>query len=523
MEPLHHDMTEGNKPSFDLDVLLVHPPANPYPSPSHTEIGVFDADTGYTQQFASVSTGLLSMAATLEEQGFKTIILNLAEIAHAQQEKFAIETWLNGCNAPIIGISLHWWVHAWGALETARLLRKHLPKTFIVFGGLTASLFCDEILDIEPAVDAVLQGEADESLPLLAKTLLETFGKHHSPIPGLRMRNENGSRLRSAPPQPPELHAIHFSRTDLVFPGRLHDDRGNVTMFRGCPKACNYCGAGRQAYSACMGCKSVRSLPSEIVVNQLRNLQANGKKRLYLYGDPRLQDSKYIEELLERIHSESWTSRLVIEFFFPATDQYLNQWHKAAPDIEATFSPESGSETVRSAMGRHYSNADALRHCEMVAERGIPQSTYFMMCLTEQGPTEIEEDLAFAERVLDIFLKGNNPGNLHHDVIPFTLLQLPDPGSLAFLDPVAHGYRLTVNTLANIVDMLRSERWEDVIGYTTNWFPDKSFIVESFVSVCKKRAGLYLDRGVISDQEYDTHMESYSKKLKVINSSIAEV
>lgn len=160
-------------------MLFVHPPANINGS-NHT----LDADTNFTEQYVSIPTGVFSMADNVSKAGYSVRILNLGERIYLSNDSLENEVrkMLKEFQPTVVGIDCHWMIHAAGAIETARLIRKYCPSTYIVLGGLTASFFTDQILygyswvypykeDFD--VTFVLQGECDVAIVKLLDAIIK--------------------------------------------------------------------------------------------------------------------------------------------------------------------------------------------------------------------------------------------------------------------------------------------------------------------------------------------------------------
>ncbi|MFH1981269.1 MAG: radical SAM protein [Pseudomonadota bacterium] len=148
----------------------------------------------------------------------------------------------------LIGISALFTAYCQEALDTAAAVRKVCPKAFIVMGGHHATEMANAVL-AHPAPDAVLRGEGEVGMPLLARMLKD--GMDIDAIPGIVLRAaEPDARIpppavmstpdRYPPPSLSRFHARHYRRA-----GRI-----SVTLVtsRGCPMACSYCATGRHSY-----------------------------------------------------------------------------------------------------------------------------------------------------------------------------------------------------------------------------------------------------------------------------------
>jgi radical SAM superfamily enzyme YgiQ (UPF0313 family) len=110
--------------------------------------------------FEMYPIGFMTMSAHLEEVGYRTRIVNLA-VRMLQSNKFDAERMIQKLDAKVFAIDLHWMPHAHGALEVAKLVKKHHPDAIVELGGFTASYFHEELIQ-RPEVDMVMRGDSTE-------------------------------------------------------------------------------------------------------------------------------------------------------------------------------------------------------------------------------------------------------------------------------------------------------------------------------------------------------------------------
>ena len=87
--------------------------------------------------------GLTSIAEYLERAGYRVRLVNLAG-RMLRDKSFSAEAMLKRLRAPLFGIDLHWMVHCHGAIEVAKLVKKHHPEAKVVFGGVPGDRLCAE-------------------------------------------------------------------------------------------------------------------------------------------------------------------------------------------------------------------------------------------------------------------------------------------------------------------------------------------------------------------------------------------
>ena len=140
---------------------------------------------------------------------------------------------------------------------------------------------------------------------------------------------------------------------------------------------------------------------------------------------------------------------------------------RAIPKYNIQISPESHDEEVRRAFGRTYGNDQLERFIDDALELGCHRlDLFFMIGLPKQTPESVRETVRYCEHLLDRFGR-RYPGRLDLFISP--LAPFLDPGSRAFEDPEAHGYRVFHRTLEEHRQALLSPSWKYTLNYETVW------------------------------------------------------
>jgi len=169
---------------------------------------------------------------------FKHFGAGFERIGHAARDSGAF----------LVGISSLFTAYSEEALETARIVRSFHPTCKIVMGGHHPTEMPERVMECE-AVDYVIRGEGEVSLPALAKALKE--GSGIEAVPGLVRRLADGS-IGSPPPALMEnpgdypLPAVHL--LNQRFYRRGQRPGAVIVASRGCPLRCTYCSVGASSY-----------------------------------------------------------------------------------------------------------------------------------------------------------------------------------------------------------------------------------------------------------------------------------
>ncbi|MBF0100176.1 MAG: B12-binding domain-containing radical SAM protein [Desulfobacterales bacterium] len=157
-------------------------------------------------------------------------------IAHVARESSAF----------LIGISSLFTAYSDIALKTAEIIKDTYPRAKIVLGGHHPTHFPEHVMESK-AIDFVLRGEGEVSMPLLASRLKGK--KDISDVPGIVYRQPNGKLIINEPAYIENLDDMPLPAFHLInhsYYQRNHRNSAVVVASRGCPLSCSYCAMGSQ-------------------------------------------------------------------------------------------------------------------------------------------------------------------------------------------------------------------------------------------------------------------------------------
>jgi len=148
----------------------------------------------------------------------------------------------------LVGISSLFTPYIREAIQTAETVKACHPDCKIVLGGHHPSAMPQSVME-SSAVDFVVRGEGEVSMPLLAKTVSE--GGRYDSIPGLVFRQKKGTIRINSParmrhPDDYPLPAIHL--LNHRFYNRNKRGAMVIVAGRGCPMKCTYCSVGARSH-----------------------------------------------------------------------------------------------------------------------------------------------------------------------------------------------------------------------------------------------------------------------------------
>ncbi|MDR2109286.1 MAG: cobalamin-dependent protein, partial [Coriobacteriales bacterium] len=179
-----------------MDLTLVHAPAVYDFRERSIMYGPVSDLVPSTPIFEMYPLGFLTIAEYLERHGLRARIYNLATLMLLRPH-FDVERELARLSTRVFGIDLHWMPHCHGAIEVARVLKRLHPKTPVIFGGLSSTVFHEELIAYS-CVDYVLRGDSTEEPFRLLMEHLVRADKTGTPvgdlssIPNLTWKDASG-------------------------------------------------------------------------------------------------------------------------------------------------------------------------------------------------------------------------------------------------------------------------------------------------------------------------------------------
>jgi len=446
-----------------------------------------------TPVFEMYPIGFTTMAEYLERHGFQVRIVNLA-FRMLKSRRFDAEKAIRKLKPKAFGIDLHWMPHAHGALEVAKLVKKHHPDTPVIFGGFSSSFFHEELI-ARPEVDFVLRGDStEEPLTLLMQHIAAANGDGPAlaEIPNLTWQDaQGGIHTNPITYSPPNLDHVLLDYSYVVKAVARYRDMASFIPFedwlrypvtaaltcRGCIHDCHTCGGSATTMQNVYGRQEVAFRSPESLAHDIRSIARWNRGPVFVLGDIRQAGMDYAYRFLELVQGVN--DQLMFEIFNPAPHEFLHKMAQAAPRFTLEISPESHDEKVRAAFGRHYSNASLERTIEDALAVGCQRfDLFFMIGLPEQTYDSVMGTVDYCEYIMEKF----NSGTQNPRVIPFISPFAPflDPGSKVFVNPENYGYRLIHRTLEDHRRALVQPSWKYVLNYETRWMSRDEIVAATY-------------------------------------------
>jgi len=486
------------------DVVLLHPPSVFDFRDRSIVYGPISDVIPSTPVFEMYPVGFLTLAAFLRRNGYRVHIVNLA-LRMMRSRRFQPERFLRKLKPRLFGIDLHWLPHAQGGPAVAALLKKIHTDIPIVFGGISATCFHRELIE-DPSVDFVLRGSVTE--PSLLALVRELEGERRfDRVPGLTWKRGAEVQVNPDAALPANLDDYGFDLGMMIRDVVGHLDFWTSAPFqawwrhpitavftvRGCSRRCVTCGASNPAFRRFMAGHHPLLRGPDAIAKQVRQLARITRAPIFLVGDLRDGGREYVQDVLDALARKPVSNRIVFEFFDPPDRELITRIDAAIGNWGAELSPESHDESIRALLGKaRFSNARMAESIEaMLASRCRQLDLFYMIGLPGQTAANVIE---MVDSIEQLFVRFDR--RLSAFITP--MAPFLDPGSDAFADPEAHGYKLGARTLAEHRALLETDDWESMLSYETNWMT-RAEIVDVTYAAGERLNDIKRRHGRISD------------------------
>jgi B12-binding domain/radical SAM domain protein len=509
--------------SSDPDVTFFHPPSI-YDFRERTEvIGPISDVIPSSPVFEMYPIGLTSIADTLERNGYNAQIVNLAHEMLVDQE-FDAEIEIAQSEARIFGVDLHWLPHAHGAIEIARLIKKHHPNAPVIFGGLSSTYFHEDLIEY-PSVDYVVRGDSTEKPVAELVDAIEGNGDL-ADVPNLTYQADGETVVNQLTYLPEALDessipsytyavksVFKYGSIRKVLPHRGWLDKP-ITMLltsRGCRHACSFCG-GANSYGDVHGRKNPAFRSPEKLIEDIRTIHSFSEGPIFVVHDLRMGGWDYANEFFDRLAEESIPNEFIFELFGPASEDYFQMIDEAVSKYSLELSPESHVEEVRKEMGKFAVSNEAIENTMQAAlDNGCQNiDLFYMVGLPEQTYEDAVGCVEYAEHLLEDIDDER--------ILPFVAPYAPflDPGSPAFENAEQYGFSIHADSLEDYRQLLLEPSWKRMLSYETDHL-SRDDIADATYEAARGMSKLKYEHGLLEEETYQTMVDRIDTSEELVS------
>jgi radical SAM superfamily enzyme YgiQ (UPF0313 family) len=330
----------------------------------------------HVEEIAAVPMGLYYIGAMLKAHGHSVEIVNW----HRPPESTdIIKESIISHRPDIIGFSI---VHAnrWGAVEIARLAKQIDPQIPVVLGGIGATFLWRHLLTHFADIDYVVLGEGEHTFLHLVEAL-----EHRNPME--QIHAISGLALRSGDDIVRTPAAEPVQELDSLPPPAKYFDFQHLSVSRGCPGRCSFCGSPR------FWGRRVRAHSAAYFVDQLILLAQRGGRYFYFSDDTFTLNSDLVIEICRKIVEAGLEIRWQAISRVSAVNDRMLRWMRKAGCVQISYGVESGAEPIRRLLGKQINSEQIEQAFARTVAHGILARAYFIYGAPTESWKTIEQSL----------------------------------------------------------------------------------------------------------------------------------
>jgi len=497
-----------------LDLILLHPPS----IYKFRELPIFYGPISdvipSSSIFENYPIGFLTLSDYLNRHGISVRIVNLA-LKMLLDSSFDPESFIAGVKPVAFGFDLHWLPHVDGSLSLAEVAKGHHPEIPVIFGGLSATYYHQEIMRDYPFVDFIVCGDStEEPLRLLMEAIKS--GGDYGTVPNLVWRDDKGTvMVNGISYRPTNLDYVNFDYSHaLKMTMKYHDTSGYlpfrnwlanpvmaVFSCRGCFHDCVSCGGSASSFAK-MGVRGKPAFRSpELLAKDVKNIARYTGAPVMVIGDLLQAGEEYAGRFLQDMKKYRIKNELAIEFFHPPSGDFVQKVADSLINFNVEISPESHDPRVRRAFGKTYDNAELEASIDaFMGSSCLRLDLFFMVGLPCQDYQSVMDTVEYCGELMRRYGGSKKLLPMIAPLAPFI-----DPGSRLFEEPEQFGYRLFYRTLKEHRQAMLMPTWKQRLNYETEWMT-RDEIVRATYDGAMRLIELKAECGVMAREEAEEIM-----------------
>ena len=463
-----------------FDLLLIHPPSV-YDFRDRDDIlfaYLSNSDSVHVSPiFEMPPVGMIGIEQHATSLGLLAQFFNVAS-RMLRDPGFSVEAFFERTPARWVGFDLHWLAHAHGGLALAELYKRIHPGAKTLFGGISATLFHDELVRY-PQVDYVVRGY-DTLVPLERLYAAKDDPARLAEVPNLTWKLDGEVRVNEMT-HVPRSYGVGVDWSNVfAADGRKRTPYNLVIPQAGCEYSCTWCGGSRYTFSKYMGLSKGPARVHKPVEELTRELGSIARSPTRGHTITMVDFWHEYEDLFSAASNVFLDDSIQCVHYSLHRLPKLEKGARMARGIKAVFelSPDSHDPEIARAAGRgKYTMAEMEAFIDGLLGEVYSFEIYFLIGLPLQTTDSVLEMVDYCGHLLAKY-KGKN-------VNPFVCPMLPflDPASEISDNADRFGYTISHRTLEDHRRALTSLNWKDRLNYETKWMTRDDLVSVSYEAV----------------------------------------
>ena len=367
-----------------IDVLYIHPTKNLN-----------------STLFSFMPVGAVGLLNKLKDAGFSVYGINYG-VERCLDPSYDLLKELSCLSYKALLLDLHWYEHAFGAIEIARLSKKIYPNVPVMIGGLTTTIYAKEILKAFDVIDYALKGDSEQPICDLAKFLTRQEGSPDT-IQNIAYRKDEKVIDKPITYCCDDIDAVDnvsdsfLKHNDLYMyanTGGIDLKRKKsvwITVGRGCLYNCSYCDCASRNTSFLWGRDKMFVRSAESVAKDIIRAHEKGADVVRLTHDLEMFGKPYYEKIFNIIKDSGIKIGFNYDAFQLPSTYFVDLLDNTFDMVMIDLTLLSANEKIRKSMGKNFTNDALYALLDHMEGSGIIQRVYYSVNVDGETKEEMRE------------------------------------------------------------------------------------------------------------------------------------
>jgi radical SAM superfamily enzyme YgiQ (UPF0313 family) len=279
--------------------------------------------------------------------------------------------------------------------EIAEVVKKGMPNTITVLGGVHATVLPHDTLKQYPQFDFVVSGEGEHTFCELVKCLMKNDKNKRNledliKIKGLGCRMNDSVIINDPRPFIDNLDELPLPAFDLFTKAKVYP----IMTARGCPFQCIFC-------NRVLGNKLRKKSPEKVIEEFEKCMDDFNAKYIVFVDETFTVDKEHINQILDLIIMRGIEKKIQwgAETRVNTVDLALLKKMKRAGCDHIDFGIESGNEEILKIIKKGITKEQAIRAVEMAKKAGLKTSSFFIVGHPYETVSSIKDTVRLAVKL----------------------------------------------------------------------------------------------------------------------------
>ena len=372
---------------------------------------------GYQQNYSEIviPIGVIGIVNLLIENNHTVHGINIP-LEKKLNKNFSIIDFIKKNNYDIFIIDLHWHIYSYNSINICRLIKSINKNSIIIMGGITASIYCKEILNDYVEIDFLVKGDSEESLLLLINQLINKKLNFKN-IPNLVYRDGDEIISTASLSNTAILDKLNYwnlswlkNNNEFLIHQAHEDIKENGEQFklawipiaRGCNYNCSYCGGNRNFFDKIFKYKNMYKRSIASIINDVENLYNKGVNKLGVTHDLSIFPEKYWNDIFKEIIKKNFKVSVAHYCFQLPSNEFIYEFIKVFEHEGSIIGIPviTGNDIIRKKNGKFFTNTELFKILNYFIGTQIKVSLYFIDNAIDCGNNTFDDTLELINKII---------------------------------------------------------------------------------------------------------------------------